>query len=78
MRAPALIAILALAGCKAELDTHPWLVDSPRVLAVRSTPAEAAPGQLVTLEVLALGVDPSCGELRPVTLLAVSAIEPSD
>ncbi len=63
MRAPALIAILALAGCKAELDTHPWLVDSPRVLAVRSTPAEAAPGQLVTLEVLAAGpggpIDPS-------------------
>jgi len=45
---------------------------------VLGEPGDASVLGVVTLEVLALGVDPSCGELRPVTLLAVSAFEPSE
>jgi hypothetical protein len=68
LRAPALVLLLAvaLAGCKPDLGADPWLVDAPRVLAVRATPAEAAPGALVKLEVLAADpggpVDPASAD----------------
>ncbi len=39
-------------------------------------PADAAVLGVVALEALALGLDPTSGELRPVTLLAVSARAP--
>jgi predicted aspartyl protease len=37
-------------------------------------PADAAVVGVLALEALALGVDPTSGQLRPVTLLAVSAV----
>lgn len=41
-------------------------------------PSDAAVIGVVALEALALGLDPTSGELRPVTLLAVSARSPRD
>ena len=41
LRIRSLLAVLALAGCKPELVGRPSLIDSPRVIAIRSTPAEA-------------------------------------
>ncbi len=41
-------------------------------------PSDAAVIGVVVLEALALGLDPTSGELRPVTLLAVSARSPRD
>lgn len=52
----AAIAVTMAAGCLPQFEERPWLVDAPRVLGVRSTPAEAGPGQQVRLE--ALVVDP--------------------
>jgi hypothetical protein len=43
--------LLALA-CVPEFDGDPALVDRPRVLAISSSPAEAAPGEMVTLRAL--------------------------
>ncbi len=63
-RALALLAFLAaapLAACVPELDDRAFLVAGPTLLAISSTPPEAAPSAQVTLA--ALYVDPS-GELR--------------
>ena len=48
---------VALVGCKPDFDDRTMLVEGPRVLAVQSTPAEAAPGADVLLR--ALYVDPA-------------------
>jgi len=53
-------------GCKPDLGSPASLVIGPRVLAVRGTPAEAAPGMSVAFDVLAVGpggtiVDPPLG-----------------
>ena len=51
------IALLLVAGCEPNLDQRTFAVTSPRVLAVRSDPAEAAPGATVTLSTLYVGPD---------------------
>jgi hypothetical protein len=73
------LAALALAACRPEFDRGPSLVEGPRVLALRSSPAEARPGDAVTFS--ALLVDPSgtrtdvktdwafCNERKPLTEL---------
>jgi hypothetical protein len=47
-----LFAMLAAVGCKPDLQGRPSLIDAPRVLAIRSTAAEASPGDTVTYDVL--------------------------
>lgn len=44
--------VLGASGCKPELEGRPSLVDSPRVIAIRSTPAEVIAGSNVTYDVL--------------------------
>ena len=46
------LALFVLAGCQPELTDRPWLVDTARVLAVKSEPAEASPGELATFTAL--------------------------
>jgi len=48
---------LAAIGCKPDFDDRIALIEAPRILAIRSTPAEAPPGAEVSLQ--ALFVDPS-------------------
>jgi hypothetical protein len=43
---------VVLTSCRPELDDRVSLVESPRLLAVRATPAEAKPGENVALEAL--------------------------
>ena len=50
------LAMLAT-GCLPDVDVDESIVRSPRILAVRSIPAEAAPGDTVTLEALYVGPD---------------------
>lgn len=50
------------------------LADKEEVVpVVMAEPADATVLGVVALEALALGIDPTSGELKPVTLLAVSA-----
>jgi hypothetical protein len=51
----ALALALAFTACKPELDGRPSLVRSERVLALRSSPAEAAPGASVMYDALFVG-----------------------
>jgi hypothetical protein len=48
-------AVLALIACEPSLDLRTFDVTSPRVLAVRSDPAESLPGKSVTLTTLYVG-----------------------
>jgi hypothetical protein len=59
-RARALAASFALASaaCAPDFADAPWLVDAPRVLAVRADPAEATPGSAVRFTAL-VAVSPS-------------------
>ncbi|HYQ45407.1 MAG TPA: hypothetical protein VER11_25650 [Polyangiaceae bacterium] len=52
-RVAAQAALVALysSACRPELDDDYWRVDEPRVLAVKSEPAEARPGELVAFTV---------------------------
>lgn len=50
----ALLCLAVIASCKSEADIPPWIVQEPRVLAVRTVPAEARPNQAVKREVLAV------------------------
>ena len=43
---------LALCGCFPQFDDTPWLVDAPRILAVRGDPAEAEPLERVIFDAL--------------------------
>ena len=53
MRLVALLPLtVALVACVPALDAETWRIASPRVLAVRADPAEAAPGKPVTLQAL--------------------------
>ncbi len=53
-----LALVLGLAsGCVPALEGDPALVDGPRVVAIRADPAEAAPGESVTLTALVVGGD---------------------
>jgi hypothetical protein len=52
-----LAVALPCAACKPNLGSPPSLIEGPRILAVRGTPAEAAEGEPVSYDVLA--VDPS-------------------
>jgi len=52
MRAGALSLSLALVACVPHLAEDPSVVASERILAVRSEPAEAAPGDIITLTAL--------------------------
>lgn len=47
-----MLALLALASCFPEFEDRPYLLQEPTILAVRSTPAEVAPGGPVSLEAL--------------------------
>ena len=47
-----IVALLALPACFPEFEDRPYLLADPTILAVRSTPAEVAPGQMVSLEAL--------------------------
>lgn len=49
---PLVLLGAALVGCTPELDDRAFLVDGPRLLAISSTPAEAAAGEAVTLGAL--------------------------
>jgi hypothetical protein len=77
--------VLAAAACRPSIEGRPSLIDEPRVLALRSTPAEAAPDEPVTYESLyamAPGVVVDEGELEWATctlrkpLSAAGAINP--
>ncbi len=57
-------AALALAACRPEFDRGPSLVEGPRVLALRSTPAEARPGEPVTYEALLVDPGGTRGDVR--------------
>ncbi|EDM74460.1 hypothetical protein PPSIR1_08401 [Plesiocystis pacifica SIR-1] len=48
----ALSIALGVTACLPSFDDRPWLVDEARVLAIRSTPAEAKPGEVVHYEAL--------------------------
>lgn len=52
MRTSRLLFLLGLVACQPDLGEPSSLVQSPRILAVRSQPAEAAPGADVTLTLL--------------------------
>lgn len=49
-----LTTALLLTGCNLEPELAPYLIERPRILAVRTVPAEATPGSPVTREVLAV------------------------
>jgi len=51
------LGMLVLAACVPALEDHDARVDAERVLAVRAEPAEAAPGQTVTLVALVARAD---------------------
>ncbi len=53
----AALALCILAGCAPELVDDTTRVDAPRLLAVRATPAEAHPGEAVTLRGLYADAD---------------------
>ena len=57
------VALLVLSACQ-DPPTDPTVVDTLRILAVRSEPPEAAPGDTVTFD--ALTADPN-GDGRPIT-----------
>ncbi|MBN8612441.1 MAG: hypothetical protein J0L92_17745 [Deltaproteobacteria bacterium] len=57
----ALALLVVLGGCLPHVDVDESLVRSPRVIAVRATPAEAAPGEAVSLEALYVGPDGTIG-----------------
>lgn len=60
LRLPWFVALLACTSCVIGSDKYPrprdlpqsWLVDRPRLLAVRADPAEASPGETVTFSAL--------------------------
>lgn len=78
-RALALGLALAAGACRPDFDRGPSFIEGPRVLALRSTPPEAKPGEPVAFS--ALLVDPSgtradvraewafCNERKPLTEL---------
>lgn len=49
-----LLCLALFTGCKGETDLPPWKIQEPRILAVRTVPAEARPNQAVRREVLAV------------------------
>jgi hypothetical protein len=51
----ALFLAIALVSCAPELEGAPTTITAPRLLAVRATPAEARPGETVTLEAIVVG-----------------------
>ncbi len=55
MGAAILCGLVGLQGCRPESEGRASLVDGPRVLAIRSTPAEAQPDTKVTFEALFVG-----------------------
>ncbi|MDX2019014.1 MAG: hypothetical protein SF187_02140 [Deltaproteobacteria bacterium] len=56
-RLPLLLAFAATA-CAPEVGEPAWLVARPRILAVKSVPAEVRPGDAVTLDLLLAGAPP--------------------
>ena len=46
------VFVLALSGCRPDIEGRPSLIDSPTVIAIRSTPAEAKAEDPVTYDVL--------------------------
>lgn len=81
----ALAAVIGLCACMPELDSDLSKVEAPRVLALRSEPAEAGPGQSVTVHALVAAPDGTLAEAeldwslclarRPLTTLAPIAPE---
>jgi hypothetical protein len=53
----ALLVALGAGGCKPDLGAPPSLVTGPRILAIRGTPPEAKPDEVVTYDVLAVDVN---------------------
>ena len=51
--------LVLASACRPNLGNPPSIVDGPRILAIRGTPPEAAPGASVTYDILA--VDPRTG-----------------
>jgi hypothetical protein len=52
-----LAALVLGAACRPSLDDRPWLVETPRIIGWKAEPPEAAPGDAVTFQVVALGPD---------------------
>lgn len=51
------LVMAGLVGCKPAPEGRPSLLDEPRVLAIQSSPAEAAPGDEMSFELLRAGSD---------------------
>lgn len=58
------LLLVSAAGCKPDLEGRPSMIDSPRVLAIRSQPAEAAPGDVVTYDALVAGPSNGSADLQ--------------
>lgn len=65
-------------GCEPAFEEHLSLVERPRLLAIQTEPAEASPGDFITLRALVASPDPSavtsldwafCAERKPLTEL---------
>jgi len=54
-RIPFLALVLGAIGCAPELDDRLYLLDEPRILAIRADPAEARPGETVRYRALLAG-----------------------
>lgn len=71
------VLLLAASGCRPEIEGRPSLVEGERILAVRSTPAEAKPNTSVSYEALFVSPDGTlsgeslawalCNERKPLT-----------
>jgi len=51
----AVLSAITFTACRPEFEDDYWRIDSPRVLAVRSEPAEARPGTLLTFTAFLAG-----------------------
>lgn len=72
----ALPLLPALTGCLPEPGEPPSLLKSPRVLGVRSEPAEALPGQPVTLRLLLAAAAPVTAEQQDIEWAFCTAPKP--
>lgn len=55
LRAYGVLPVLALCSCRPDIEGGASLIDAPRVLAIQSVPAEAAPGKAVLYKALYVG-----------------------
>jgi hypothetical protein len=57
-------SLMLASACVPTFDERPWLIDAPRVLAIRAEPPEARPGETIALEAL-IASPPGAGEPAP-------------